>query len=819
MLFLSESTVQTVVTAATPHDNVFRRLSEPVEPVANVVPVVDLPRPVTLSQRASQPSTTELPASRIELTHSQPVLIVLNDILNEVTWVPADQMSIWRVEFRWKDTAPFRAAQVGGTIAYEMDDDGYHTVVWRSIRRSDEVQVDLAQDFIGQTVMGVSLQVLAQGEASTFTRRYDVVVRGERRLTSTDDTRVILAPTREEEHNERQVQSTQDQEKNLLARKLEPSRSSRRLSWDDSAANTTTDSTLIWSAQAPPLLFETTESENLTVRISGLLPWQGVEQNWCCTTIYLFTEDSALVWLTSAPADMAHLTRNSSQTTEHACNDAIVMHRVTKLQDTVLILLEVEVKASRSSSEVGLAVLPVEWGTVSSLVATPEAIIFVPGSLDVPTGGSISLNAFFAFALGSGSIEIQVEPCSNLQVSTLSPVTMPALMIDPDDCVVALPNALVARLLHDPLDLQISQVNPSAVTVPTKVTVSVDVSSSNGTSSGSRSEWTSSRVATASQDFRFCRRLAPVSSGALYFHEGEANALNLTHLLTTVTKPSGIEETSVDSISFVWSTVLANDVGAFIKDEIDLAPRDFNSTSQFVSLDWRAGSNFSYVPLIPSSYSLDVLVRWTDTTRNTSDCMFVDNVLVYVVPAAGSPTFATPFVFSPTLLRGSPAQITIPIVRTSDPARQEYLSLALSANTTEPLTVECAGTVQIADMMDGWHYLVIDWSEEMSQARQVVVLVTPPDSFSGTLVFDIEVSVVDTADASLGVAEFTTDYTVIQQVEVEWLQASAFADKPSYAGQAVYRSMPTPLNGDSVFSFSYRMRSGTGFNSLSRLGA
>jgi hypothetical protein len=802
LLFLSEATAHTVVTAAAPHDNVFRRLSEHASLSAEVTSIIDVPSLSKVNHRVEQTNAIELLASRIERLDDQQLKISVADILDEMGWTSAGQLLIWSTEVRWETNGPFLAARIGGATSLERAENTYRVTMWRNVLRSAFVRVSMEHSFVGRAQLWASLQVQHEGEAVMITRRYDVVVNEARRLAFEDETIVHQMSTSQYEPFEDPTEYAEDQRKFDLTRKKQ---TSRRLSWLSYEDTTAIKSTPIWSAQAPPLFLETTEDSNLTFSIAGVLPWYGVEKSWCRTTIYLFTEEKALVGLTSAADDAVYLTEDTSQTTEHTCNDSIVMHRVTKSKNTVFVLLEVEVAASFRSPKAGLILLPLEWGAVSSLVAAPSASIFAAGSIDVPAGRSMVLNASFAFAPGSSSIEIGVDPCRNLQVSVLLPLAVPMLLIDPDECSTTLLGDLVERLSNHPLVLQISQMNPSTSTVPTKVTVSVEAR--NG-SMDDRLDWASTKQATASQIIRFCPLLAQGNSGVLYFKEGEANTLDLTRLLAAVTSPSNIKELFVDSISFIWSTSSADGVGSFNKDDSDLVPEQFNLTAQIVTLDCVSGSNFSYTPFTSGSYRMDLLLQVVDTTQNTSDCRFISSVLIVVVPVAGSPTFAVPFMFSRTLVQGSSAHMSIPIARTMNPARLEYLSLALSANTTEYLQVEYAGLMQSVEVMDGWHYVVIDWSKEISQAREVVLIVTPPDSFSGTLTFGIEVSVIDTADERLDIADFTTEYTVVEQVDVKWLRSSDLTVKMPYAGQAVYRSPSILLNGDSVFKFSYRMRSG-----------
>lgn len=801
LLFLSEGTAQTVVTAAAPHDNVFRRLSENEYSAAELTSIVDIPFPSNVDPRAKQTSTIELLASAIGPQDNRQLKISVADFLNDMGWSLSERLSIRRAEVRWKAAGPFLAALIDGTTSLESAEDAYRVTMWRNVLESAFVRVDMEHSFVGHAQLWASLQVQHEGDIVMITRRYDVV-NEERRLRFEDETNVHQMPTSNDEAFEYPREYVENLRETELPRKMQ---TSRQLSWlsDDNAP--ATKPTPIWSAQAPPLFLETTEAGNLTFSIAGVLPWYGIDKSWCRTTIYLFSEERALVWLTSAAVDAVYLTKNTSQTAEHACNDSIVMHRVAKSKDTALALLEVEVAASSRSLKTGLILLPVEWGVVSSLVAAPSASIFAAGSINVPAGRSVVLNASFTFAPGSSSIEIAVDPCSNVQVSVLLPLAVPLLLLDTDECSTTLSGSLVESLSPHPLIFRISQLNPVASTVPTMVTVSVETK--NGSMNDSLN-WASTKQATASQAFRFCPLLAQEKSNALYFKEGEANALDRTRLLSAVISPSDIKELSVESVSFIWSISSVDGVGSFHKNDSDLVPQQFNLTAQFVTLNWTSGSNFSYTPLNSGSYRMDLLLQVADTTQNTSDCRFISSVLIVVVPVAGSPVFAAPFVFSRTVVQGSPAHMSIPIARTKNPARQEYLSLTLSANTTERLQVEYAGMVQSVNVTDGWHHLVIDWSKEVSEAREMILIVTPPNSFSGTVMFGVEVSVIATADEVLDVANFTTEYTVIEQVNVKWLRSSDLVVKAPYAGQAVYKSSLILLNGDSIFKFSYQMQSG-----------
>ncbi|KAE9256018.1 hypothetical protein PF002_g2068 [Phytophthora fragariae] len=140
----------------------------------------------------------------------------------------------------------------------------------------------------------------------------------------------------------------------------------------------------------------------------------------------------------------------------------------------------------------------------------------------------------------------------------------------------------------------------------------------------------------------------------------------------------------------------------------------------------------------------------------------------------------------------------------------DHLELALNySDVPEGAHVDITYNASSGDQR---YYFLIDRDADLDTAGQIVISATPRDTFSGKLRFDIGVSAVGAVNNIDYIEDLDVELLTIREVEVEWVPKSE-TDQPTSSGEAVYRSLPTRLQGNSTLSFKYQM--GSDFSSIS----
>ncbi|KAI9995616.1 hypothetical protein PInf_012681 [Phytophthora infestans] len=138
----------------------------------------------------------------------------------------------------------------------------------------------------------------------------------------------------------------------------------------------------------------------------------------------------------------------------------------------------------------------------------------------------------------------------------------------------------------------------------------------------------------------------------------------------------------------------------------------------------------------------------------------------------------------------------------------EYISLAVAVNTTDDAVIIKRDGVQCFPSADDQRYfLLVQRDDAMDSANRVVLSITPSSIFSGILQLAISVSSIGFVENAIPFSELNVESSTIRQVEIEWIPESEPLEKPVTAGEAVYRSLSTQLEGNVTLSFAYQMSS------------
>ncbi|KAF1792546.1 Immunoglobulin-like fold [Phytophthora cactorum] len=156
------------------------------------------------------------------------------------------------------------------------------------------------------------------------------------------------------------------------------------------------------------------------------------------------------------------------------------------------------------------------------------------------------------------------------------------------------------------------------------------------------------------------------------------------------------------------------------------------------------------------------------------------------------------------VLQGSTAQITIPTMATTNP-EIEYISLAVAVNTTDNNIIIKRDGIQYYPLTDDQRYFfLIQRDDAMDSAKRGILSITPNSSFSGILQFAISVSAIGFIDDAIPFQELGVESSTIREVEIEWIPDDEPLEKPVPAGEAIYRSLSTKLQGNATLSFGIK---------------
>lgn len=773
--FRSEISPYEIITAAAPRVHAFRRLSQE-SAHKNIPPARAINQlPGAKSEAIYIPSTI-LPQKIRQLNPGGSTLINISALILEALALSADY-SILATQVRWDSSDSIAEIVIDGATSLSHDIAHDRAVEWRRLVPDSTIEV-LTDPYFNEVKITVDIRVHARGSVVAVMNQF-LLQSSQRRVSEVTSGIETLSTAASDFSNK------------------------RRLSW--STVTMTPDTTPQWTGQASTIMFETLGDMILNISIAQLLPWQGVETGICNTALTLFTEDQITAWLSSMPLDTVAISQYDTKATEHICNDTFLLVRPSASLDTILIKLEVDVKDSTNASTFGKVILPIEW-KVKTQANVPKPRITPIGQSEVSPGASMAFVIDFDINDEKSWIDIYVTPCDNVRASSLVPLAYSDLEIDPTDCAIKFPDDLRAGVESNELEMHISKLttSDSVLAVDLIVAVYANVSSQSNNSS---LQWVASASTITSKIFHFCRQLPTVTNSTLYYREGEVSSLSSTKLVANLVNTADIDVTSLDSVSLIYTTDSTEVVGRFTKNDETLLSQPFNGTAQIVTLNNSQTEEYTYTSLVPGSFPMALMLRWTDSSGTVSDCGYADTISVATVPQADIPEIHAPFTFSRLHIQEDTAQIFVPPVQTID--QDELIVVTLSTNVSEEIKIEFAGKEWSDDVMDGIYYILTSSS---NLSNEMVISVTPPKTFFGAITFNIEVAVVDAAQDSLDIGEFTTTTSTVNQVEVAWLQKNSLAETSAFGGQAVYQSLPLLVEHAANLSFDYRMLSGTSTN-------
>jgi hypothetical protein len=710
---------------------------------------------------------------------TETVEVRLNDVLDDISRGPGESkaLGLVAVEVKWSTTSAFEYARVGGASSMTDVVDGIEVTRWRLRRRDALVEVFLKPAFAGISNFLFVLRVREAGNEREYFKNVVVDV-AEQQATTESALEGNAVP-------ENHLASADVVYERVPAGSDE--KAARRLETLDASSP---DAVML---ELLPLDFDLQHGTPFRLRVSDLLPaTAGISPTTCETRLTVFTTTNAIDAVEAPSIGVRNVSAIHNPVVQHFCNE-ILLARLLPNVESVQIQLRVAM-ADADGSVLAIASLPISW-TVIPHVDLPVMKQILSGAHDVPAGNNLELVLNYSVVLANVSVELFVKNCSTLAVQTTG-FAQPTS----EECTFLLKDAS-SDSVGTFTGVTLADQQEQSSTVAIELIVTQFQRGVDGTA------WTVSSSSLTFYELHFCEFMS-TNGGPLVLRKGKKLDILLNGLASTVLGGSLLGSQLLKSISFVVDTQTLSQVGLFQIDDALAQVEFYNSSASFVTLTAGRGESFSFTPMQYGSFLADVMLEWGDAFDANAGCLFVQNFVVSVVPSFSQPMFATPYSFSQKVLQGSAARITIPSFAATNPDI-EYASLAVAVNTTDQIIMSRDGVEYYPSSEDQSHFVIIQRQDDLDSSSRVVISATPERTFTGVLRFSIGVAAIGLVDSAIPFEEISVEAQTIREVEVEWISIPEPLVEPIASGEAVYRSLPTQLQGNSKLSFRYHMSSGT----------
>ncbi|KAG1703122.1 hypothetical protein DVH05_008034 [Phytophthora capsici] len=783
MLFLAEDSNEPIVAAKSPVTPAFRRLTE-VEVRSKFVPRSLSTYPSIAGrfsyQRAAlspfQPGTV-LPSDERVVTSisSGPVEVRLEDVLDDVKEMPEGigSFDLVSVEASWNADSAFDYARIGGASSRLKVVDNRSVTIWRLRRCEAVMNVFVLPGFTGRSGFIVTVGVNIVGKMQQYSKTFLVTVETDLQQQSSTFENAMESKLKAE---------------NVTFQVELDMNEARRLDSTDSVNSN------VKRVELQPLAVDLQDNEPFRLVVLGLFPNElGTSAAFCETSFTIFSVSSAIEMLATPRTGAQNVTSILNPVLRHFCNETL---SATLLANVKQVQAQIEVVMMNSDDTIlAIASIPVTWSVVSQVAASfPSQILL--GAHNILAGGVLELTLHYSDALASSAVTIVVLNCSSFDILTVGSANSTR-----EECTFLLKDAdSTEPIILSGIKIAEHQNHPSIVYI--NVIISQYALGEGGTSR------TVTPSNTLSYTAYFCG-LTVSNGGPLIFRKGVVNTVDLSSIPFTVLGSSFPDSQNVRSVAFILDSTLLPGVGNFSVNNDHLEVENYNVTASIVTLYASNGNNYSYLPMQYKRFLVDVIVEWEDLSDDHTGCFFVPNIVVSILPSFSQPIFAAPYSFSRKVLQGESAQITIPMMATMNPDI-ECITLAVSVNTTDDdeIVIKRDGVTYSSSPKDQRYFLLVQRSDIMDSASRVILSVTPNGTFTGTLQFDVTVSAIGILDNAYPFEELGAEYATIRGVNIEWIPRADSLSEPTAAGKAIYRSLPTKLQGDSTLSFRYLLSSG-----------
>ncbi|KAJ8556715.1 hypothetical protein ON010_g9250 [Phytophthora cinnamomi] len=785
LLFLAEDVNEPVVAAKSATPQSFRRLSEQEKPRGptlrslSFVPKVNDRRSAGRSQPPRAYENDELRSETIVAGAAmQPAAIRVADILGEIRRerLGAGRLDLMSLETQWNTTSAIMNARIGGLAAKITVVNGRVVTRWRLVRQSSVVMIYRKASFASDNNFNVVVQVRVARKVTQYSKSFLVDVGSRVATEPTVEMQVIDEPV-----GRFPVKSSED---GVLGVE-------RRLN---------TGSTGVVTLESLPLIVDLEEGASLQLLMSEFLSsGTSVSSATCKTTFAVFSLESVVDSVKTPSVGVLDVSGTHDPVIVHSCSETLMIWLKPDVK-SIQTQLDVEI-VNAQDVVLELASIPLIWNVIPS-VKLPVASRLLVGARNTLAGNAstLELTLNYSDVPPSARVDITIDNCSFLSIQTTGSANATS-----EECTFLLKPLNESSNEVAPSGIRIRQVQDVASRVLIEVTTSKFEQGDDGIT------WMLSSSNILSDILHFCE-LSSLDTGAQILRKGETKKFRFTDFVQAVLGNDLPSTQATTNIIFVGGPDFFASVGNFQVGEEIIHLDTYNLTASFVTLSADNSNYFTLTAFQYGSFLVDLMLEWKDTTTSDSGCVFVRNKLVSILPTFSLPLFAPPYSFSRRVLQGGSTQITIPLMQVTTP-EIESLTLGLAVNSTDNnIVVKRGDTQYYSSSIDPHYYFLVERDINLDSARQVVVSVTPNDSFVGTLRLDIGVAAVNLVSSVVAFAELDVELSIICQVEVEWIPR-AKVDEPTTSSEAVYRSLSTELQGNSMLSFKYQM--GSDFSSIS----
>ncbi|KAG2939403.1 hypothetical protein PC115_g3107 [Phytophthora cactorum] len=766
LLFLTEEGNELIVAAKSTFTPSSRRLSEAKSHPELVPPSLSSFPTVTDRLRTATSSgylgVTLLSDDMVTVLVDEPVEVRINDVLEEIKRAREEDEYFYlvSVEVRWSTTSAFEYTRMSGASSREQVDEEKSVTRWRIHRRNALMRIFITPKFVGKSDFIVLVDVKVEEEVKQYSKKFFVTVKNDLQLQSSD------------------LKNTEDTE----AIAGVDAQKSRRLENLDTSAMV---------VELPPLVVDLQAEDPFRLLASDLFSSvAGTSVPFCETSFTIFSLVNIIATLETLSTGVQNVAAIHNPVVRHLCHETLTVKLLPNVKSVRGQIRVVTMDAD--DAVLAVAIIPFSWSVIPRVeLSIPSQLLL--GAHNILAGELLELILNYSEDFTNASVGIMIANCSSFSILPVGSANSTS-----EDCSFLLKDAGSSASFSG---VTITESQDRAARVGVEVTISQLMHGVDSTT------WTLSESSLVSYNLHFCE-LMETNGGPLVMRKGTKTDIILSSLALTVLGHSLLDSQLLRSISFVLDNVLLPKVGSFFVDDTPAHHvESFNSTASFITLNADNGARYSFTPYQYGTFLVDVIVEWKSAENTDSGCFFAQHFVVSVLPSFSQPLFAAPYSFSRKVLQGSTAQITIPTMATTNP-EIEYISLAVAVNTTDNNIIIKRDGIQYYPLTDDQRYFfLIQRDDAMDSAKRGILSITPNSSFSGILQFAISVSAIGFIDDAIPFQELGVESSTIREVEIEWIPDDEPLEKPVPAGEAIYRSLSTKLQGNATLSFGYQMSS------------